>query len=218
MQLWRAGVFEDLIDSSTQHQIACQQDFDGVHLGVPFPALHLLPLILCTSHRSLALRVRNRRDTKRPIVGVGQVAAWHSAQGTGMKEGVKREKSQSIKPGAGPKRRIRLPRKHSTVADVPSPQGSARAIEPSEVSADEAAPITSRADGFYWLAPDGHQEFGPFETYELARSDRDRFDDIDWTPGETLQEAESEIGISAWIDPDTGEPAEGPSPPHLEQD
>jgi hypothetical protein len=26
--------------------------------------------------------------------------------------------------------------------------------------------------------------------------------------GETLQEAESEIGISEWIDPDTGVPAE----------
>lgn len=33
-------------------------------------------------------------------------------------------------------------------------------------------------------------------------------------PGEGLREAESEIGIADWIDPDTGEPAEGPSPPH----
>jgi len=27
-------------------------------------------------------------------------------------------------------------------------------------------------------------------------------------PGETLQEAEAEIGMSDWIDPETGEPAE----------
>lgn len=35
-------------------------------------------------------------------------------------------------------------------------------------------------------------------------------------PGETLLEAEDEIGINGWIDPDTGEPAEGQSPPHFE--
>jgi hypothetical protein len=35
-------------------------------------------------------------------------------------------------------------------------------------------------------------------------------------PGENLQEAESEIGINDWMDPETGEPAQGQSPPHLE--
>jgi hypothetical protein len=33
-------------------------------------------------------------------------------------------------------------------------------------------------------------------------------DDEAQEPGESLQEAEAEIGISDWIDPDTGEPAE----------
>jgi hypothetical protein len=37
-------------------------------------------------------------------------------------------------------------------------------------------------------------------------------------PGETLREAEDEVGINQWIDPETGEPAEGQSPPHLEQE
>ena len=32
---------------------------------------------------------------------------------------------------------------------------------------------------------------------------------------ETLQEAENEIGIADWIDPDTGDPAEGQSSPRL---
>lgn len=32
---------------------------------------------------------------------------------------------------------------------------------------------------------------------------------------ETLSEAEEEIGIHDWLDPDTGEPAEGQAPPHL---
>jgi hypothetical protein len=75
--------------------------------------------------------------------------------------------------------------------------------------------IVERPDGFYWLAADGAQSFGPFETAELAREDRDSFDEESPEPGETLQEAENDIGISDWIDPDTGEPAEGQSPPHL---
>lgn len=37
-------------------------------------------------------------------------------------------------------------------------------------------------------------------------------------PGETLQEAEDEIGINSWMDDETGEPAEGQSPPHIERE
>ena len=37
-------------------------------------------------------------------------------------------------------------------------------------------------------------------------------DDSDYEEGETLQEAEAEIGIADWIDPETGKPAEGPTP------
>jgi hypothetical protein len=35
---------------------------------------------------------------------------------------------------------------------------------------------------------------------------------------ETLREAEDEIGINEWLDADTGEPAEGQSPPHIERE
>ncbi len=35
---------------------------------------------------------------------------------------------------------------------------------------------------------------------------------------ETLPELEREFGIADWIDPQTGEPAEGQSPPHLEEE
>jgi hypothetical protein len=30
----------------------------------------------------------------------------------------------------------------------------------------------------------------------------------DYEPGETLEQAEDEIGMSGWIDPETGEPGE----------
>jgi hypothetical protein len=87
-------------------------------------------------------------------------------------------------------------------------------------SAVEAAPpsIVERPDGYYWQAPDGHREFGPFERYDLAEADRDAVGDEALAPGESLREAEYEIGIADWIDPETGEPAEGGSPPHLQED
>jgi hypothetical protein len=91
---------------------------------------------------------------------------------------------------------------------------------PSTVEApDVAAPaIFERPDGYYWSGPDGAAEFGPYETYELARTARDAVDDEAMAPREALLEAEREIGIADWIDAETGEPAEGQSPPHLQED
>jgi hypothetical protein len=37
-------------------------------------------------------------------------------------------------------------------------------------------------------------------------------------PAAALQAAESELGMNEWLDPETGEPAEGQSPPHLEEE
>jgi hypothetical protein len=76
--------------------------------------------------------------------------------------------------------------------------------------------VSLRPDGYHWVAPDGKQEFGPFETLEEALADMAEADGLEPEPGETLQEAENEIGIADWIDPDTGEPAEGLSPPRFE--
>jgi hypothetical protein len=78
--------------------------------------------------------------------------------------------------------------------------------------------IVARPDGYHWLAPDGKQEFGPFETVELARADMDAADERALAPAITLPEAEREIGIAEWLDPETGEPAEGPSPPYPEEE
>ena len=81
---------------------------------------------------------------------------------------------------------------------------------------DSASPdIVEHPDGYYWQAHDSHQEFGPFESEELAQADRDAVGDEALGPGETLQEASHEIGIADWIDAETGQPAEGESPPHL---
>lgn len=81
---------------------------------------------------------------------------------------------------------------------------------------EEPGRIVARPDGYHWLAQDGKQEFGPFETLELAQQDMDAADGGELDPTISLQEAEREIGIGEWLDPETGEPAEGPSPPHRE--
>jgi hypothetical protein len=78
--------------------------------------------------------------------------------------------------------------------------------------------IVDRPDGYYWSGPDGDAAFGPYETYELAQAARDAIDDEAVAPGDTLMEVEREIGIADWIDAETGEPAEGQSPPHLQED
>ncbi|CAH0355873.1 hypothetical protein [Aquabacterium sp. CECT 9606] len=54
--------------------------------------------------------------------------------------------------------------------------------------------IVERPDGFYWLATEGLLEFGPYESYELARN-------ASSTDEEDL--AERETVIVDWIDPKT---------------
>jgi len=79
----------------------------------------------------------------------------------------------------------------------------------------EGAPLAGRVierpDGFYWEAKKD-ETHGPFAT--LAEAEADKLadggaaeeDEVE-VPG-TLQEAESELGVAEWIDPDTGGPAE----------
>jgi len=68
--------------------------------------------------------------------------------------------------------------------------------------------IIERPNGFYWQAKAGNEESGPFPTLLAAVQDMQSQDESEIEPGETLKEAEADIGISDWVDPETGEPAE----------
>ena len=84
------------------------------------------------------------------------------------------------------------------------PQGAGRAPQPQEI----AGRVIERPDGFYWERAKG-DTVGPYTT--LAEAEADMLADgaaADLEGTESLQEAESELGISEWIDPDTGGPAE----------
>jgi hypothetical protein len=76
----------------------------------------------------------------------------------------------------------------------------------------ELARLVERPDGFYWRPKGTAREFGPFATLLDAVQDIEPVDDGTLEPGETLAEAEAELGIANWIDPESGAPAEAQQP------
>lgn len=74
--------------------------------------------------------------------------------------------------------------------------------------------VVERPDGFYWQDKGTEDLYGPFATLLQAVQDMQNHDGNGYAEGETLAEAESEIGMSDWIDPETGRPAED-TPTHL---
>lgn len=84
-------------------------------------------------------------------------------------------------------------------------------IPQTEPNYDETR-IIERPDGFYWQAKDGGREYGPFATLFDAVQDMQGSNEATPEPGETLQEAESELGVAEWVDPETGAPAEEERP------
>jgi hypothetical protein len=81
-------------------------------------------------------------------------------------------------------------------------------------SENDQVQVIERPDGFYWQDKHTGKEYGPFPTLFEAEQDMQGQNDDSFEEGESLEDAEEEIGISSWIDPETGEPAEGTTP-HL---
>jgi hypothetical protein len=73
--------------------------------------------------------------------------------------------------------------------------------------------IIERPEGFYWRSEASGEEYGPFRTLAEAVEDMGfTAESADYEPDETLEEAEAEIGVSGWIDPDTGDLGESWTP------
>ena len=83
---------------------------------------------------------------------------------------------------------------------------------PAGIPEDDRTRIVERPDGIYWQSEDLRKEYGPFDTLLEAVADMQGGDETDYEPGESIAEAESEVGMADWIDPDTGEPAEESGP------
>jgi hypothetical protein len=96
-----------------------------------------------------------------------------------------------------------MPRKAKPTGSKPA---EARPPSPEPALQDR---VIERPDGFYWESKQKGETYGPFAT--LAEAEADMIsggavgEDLE---AEGLQEAESELGINEWIDPDTGGPAE----------
>ena len=96
-----------------------------------------------------------------------------------------------------------MPRRKKTAVSQPLD-------EPVESPSVDGGRVLKRPDGYYWEAK-GRDARGPFSTRAEAEADLlagggAAAEGLE--AEETLQEAESELGISEWIDPDTGGPAE----------
>jgi hypothetical protein len=78
---------------------------------------------------------------------------------------------------------------------------------------DDETRVIERPDGFYWRSDATGEEHGPFRTLAAAVEDMTfSAESADYEPDETLEEAEAEIGVSGWIDPDTGDLGESWTP------
>lgn len=80
-----------------------------------------------------------------------------------------------------------------------------------EPKTPEEARIVHRLGGYYVKSADG--ELGPFRTAAQARQavqrvEEEPVEDEALEEGESLHEAEAEIGVTGWVDPDSGEIAE----------
>ena len=69
-------------------------------------------------------------------------------------------------------------------------------VPPIEELVDERlARVVEHPDGWYWVAPDGHQQFGPFESMEAVLADMD-IADAGPDAGQTLAETERVMGLA----------------------
>lgn len=77
--------------------------------------------------------------------------------------------------------------------------------------------IIERPDGFYRRPKSRGEEFGPFPTLLEAVFDMQYRDNAGIEPGETIEQAEADLGLADRNDPESGEPAEK-SIPRLGED
>lgn len=96
---------------------------------------------------------------------------------------------------------------------VDLPDESESAVDGDEASPEEA--IVEHSGGFFWQSSNGRQEFGPFNSRDLARLDRDHLSEETVNSTENLADVERDLEIGESIDPDSGEHVNGSMVPHL---
>jgi hypothetical protein len=84
-------------------------------------------------------------------------------------------------------------------------------VEENRIQEDRVQFI-ERPNGVYWRTASSETEYGPFATLAEATADAEGREDPTFQATDSVAEAEAEVGISEWIDPDTGEPGDESTP------
>jgi len=92
-------------------------------------------------------------------------------------------------------------------------RGAARVIAEHGAQSQAEADLVEHPDGWYWVAADGHQQFGPFASAALARADRDSASDEALSEAEGEREFERQLGVEPWGSADPGAPSESDALP-----
>jgi hypothetical protein len=88
-------------------------------------------------------------------------------------------------------------------------------VVPGTAAELDGVKVIERPDGYWVLPAAGEREMGPYATLVEAIENSRVADDDEIEPGNSLAEAEEQLGVADWIDPDTSAPAED-SVPHIE--
>lgn len=96
----------------------------------------------------------------------------------------------------------------------PAKRGKKNAEAPVENDGiqEERVQFVERPNGVYWRTASSEEEYGPFATLAEATADAEGREDPTFQATDSVAEAEAEVGISEWIDPDTGEPGDESHP------
>jgi len=90
-----------------------------------------------------------------------------------------------------------MTRKHHAARRAGARAGADRSA--AETSSDR---VVARPDGYYWVADDGQQEFGPYPTAAQALAAASEAADTATEEEEALQQAEADIGVAERLDRD----------------
>ena len=84
---------------------------------------------------------------------------------------------------------------------------------------DDQAQVVERPDGFYWQDLLSKKLHGPFSTRPEAMQNMHARNGDSYEEDDALEDAdaESDIGMADWVDPETGELSEG-ALPHLSEE
>ena len=86
------------------------------------------------------------------------------------------------------------------------------ATKPGSGVSASADRVVARPDGFYWLADDGEQEFGPFQTAAQALAAANEAIEATVDEERALQDVEAEIGVAERQDHDIVDAEEQAAP------